>query len=46
MVESVKNSSLTGSSYPVIVVRDSNGVVKTIETGANEKFQDHIYDVE
>jgi hypothetical protein len=46
LVESVKNSALTGSSYPVIVVLDTNGVRRTIETGANEKFQDHIYDVE
>ena len=46
VIQSVKNSALTGSSYPCITVIDSNGVQKVIETGANEKLQDHIYEVE
>ena len=40
------NSTMTGSTYPVITIEDSYGGRKVIETGANEKLQDHIYDVE
>jgi hypothetical protein len=40
------NSALTGSTYPVITVEDSFGNRKNIETGANERLQDHIYEVE
>ena len=46
IVNSVKNSALTGSIYPVIEIVDSHGLTKIVETGANEKFQDHIYEVE
>jgi hypothetical protein len=46
VVDSIKPSGLTGVRYPVIDVTDSHGLKKTIETGANEKFQDHIYEVE
>jgi hypothetical protein len=45
-VTSVKNSSLTGCMYPVIEVTDSRGIKKMIETGGNEKFQDHVYEVD
>jgi hypothetical protein len=45
-VEDVHRSHLTGNSYPVIDVVDAFGKRKSIETGQNEKFQDHIYEVE
>ena len=45
-VTAVRNSTLTGSTYPVIDVVDAFGNTKSIETGANERFQDHIYEVE
>jgi hypothetical protein len=45
-VMSVRNSAMTGSTYPVIEVEDMFGNKQTIETGANEKFQDHLYEVE
>jgi hypothetical protein len=32
--------------YPVIEVTDSRGIKKMIETGQNEKFQDHVYEVD
>ena len=45
-IDSVKPSALTGSTYPVIEITDSHGIKKVIETGANERFQDHVYEVE
>ena len=46
IIESIENSKLAGRSYPAISVVDAYGVRKVIETGANEKLQDHIYEVE
>jgi len=46
IITSVKNSTFTGSTYPVIEVVDAFGNKKTIETGSSEKLQDHIYEVE
>jgi hypothetical protein len=46
VINELKPSSLTGVTYPVIEVTDAYGNKKTIETGANEKFQDHIYEVD
>jgi len=45
-VLAVRNSTLTGSTYPVIDIEDAFGNKKTIETGGNEKLQDHIYEVD
>ncbi len=39
-------SPLTGLHCPVIELEDSNGMVKTIDTGSSAKLQDHLYEVE
>jgi len=45
-IVAIRNSTYTGNTYPIIDVLDSFNKKRTIETGANEKFQDHIYEVE
>jgi len=45
-ITAVRPSTLTGVSYPVIDVVDSFDQIMSIETGYNEKLQDHVYNVE
>jgi len=45
-ITAVRPSTLTGVSYPVIDVVDSFDKIMSIETGYNEKLQDHVYNVE
>jgi len=46
VVMDVRASKFTGNTYPVIDIVDSKGQKMTVETGASEKFQDHIYEVD
>lgn len=46
MIDSVRNSTLTGCTYPLIEVTDRYGKKLTIETGSTGLLQDHIYEVE
>ena len=46
LIKAIRPSSLTGSMYPILDVVDAFGKEMSIETGANEKLQDHIYEVD
>ncbi len=46
VVKSLKPSPISGVRCPILEVEDRFGVKKTIDTGSNERMQDHIYEVE
>jgi hypothetical protein len=45
-VIAIRPSILTGRHRPVIDVKDADGKLMTIDTGANEKLQDHLFEVD
>lgn len=42
----IRQSPLTGVTYPILDVVDAHGVTRTLETGKDTKTQDLEYEVE